>query len=161
MCLGPIRPFLLPLLLFSIYNDLAQRSVGWTIISFFLAFLPELVDIWNTMRSKQWQQKHSHDNESMDGVMYPITAKLTLDCHTMGCVACVNKIDTSIRQCKSAANIREESSWLNEGSTKGGMAELTISAESNDGINVIVDEVVAAVEAAGFQCKVKSLQILK
>lgn len=98
----------------------------------------------------------------MDGMIYPITAKLTLDCHTMGCVACVNKIDTSIRQCKSAANIREESSWLNEeGSAKGGMAEVTISAESNDGINVIVDEVVAAVEDAGFQCKVKSLQILK
>ena len=31
----------------------------------------------------------------------------------------------------------------------------------NDSINIIVDEVVAAVEDAGFQCKVKSLQILK
>ena len=162
MRLGPIRPVLLPLLLFSTYKLLPQRSVGWTIISLFLAFLPELVDIWNTIRSKHWQQKHSQDNDSMNhAVMYPITAKLTLDCPSMGCVACVNKIDTSIRQSKSSDNIREETSWLTDGSAKGGMAELTISAESNDAINVIVDEVVAAVEDAGFQCKVKRLQILK
>lgn len=77
----------------------------------------------------------------------------------MGCVACVNKVDTSIRLCKLAGNIRGETSWLTEGSTKGGKAELSISARSREEIETIVEEVVSAVSSAGFRCTVDSLQV--
>jgi len=82
------------------------------------------------------------------------SAKLTLDCPTMGCVACVNKIDNSIRQCKSSANIIEESSWLTDTSTKGGKAELLISAATKEEIDQIVDEVINAINKSGFECSV-------
>mmetsp|Transcript_24060 Transcript_24060/g.51021 ORF Transcript_24060/g.51021 Transcript_24060/m.51021 type:complete len:366 (+) Transcript_24060:109-1206(+) len=159
--LGPIRPILLPILLFSTWKLLPQRSLGWTIISLFLAFLPELVDIWNTNRSQQWQQKHDNSNEQSisNSSSFPITAKLRLDIPTMGCVACVNKVDTSIRQCKSAANIRGEKSWLTDSSAKGGLAELSILANTNEEVDAIAEEVVTAVKDAGFQCDVESLQV--
>lgn len=159
--LGPIRPILLPIMLLSTWTLLPQRSLGWTFLSLFLAFLPESLDIWNTVRSRQWQQT-SRDNNNKVGAssLLPVSAKLRLNCPTMGCVACVNKIDTSIRQCKSAANnIREEMSWLTETAKKGGTAELTISATTNEEIDRIAKEVVAAVEKAGFQCDVESLRV--
>ena len=92
----------------------------------------------------------------------PVAAKLRLDIPTMGCVSCVNKVDTSIRQCKSAANIREETSWLtDDGSAKGGVAELSIMARTNEEVDAIAKEVVAAVKKAGFQCNVESLRVDK
>eukprot|EP00579_Thalassiosira_antarctica_P027299 CAMPEP_0202026346 /NCGR_PEP_ID=MMETSP0905-20130828/58659_1 /ASSEMBLY_ACC=CAM_ASM_000554 /TAXON_ID=420261 /ORGANISM="Thalassiosira antarctica, Strain CCMP982" /LENGTH=222 /DNA_ID=CAMNT_0048589533 /DNA_START=321 /DNA_END=986 /DNA_ORIENTATION=- len=146
--LGPIRPILLPMLLFSTWTLLPQRSLGWTIISLFLGFLPELVDIWNTTRSQQWQQKHKDMQlSSTSSSPLPVAAKLRLDIPTMGCVSCVNKVDTSIRQCKSAANIREETSWLtDDGSAKGGVAELSIMARTNEEVDAIAQEVVTAVK---------------
>ena len=82
------------------------------------------------------------------------SAKLKLDCPTMGCVACVNKVDSSIRQCKSSANIIEETSWLTDTSTKGGKAELLLFATTKDDIDQIVDEVINAVNKSGFECSV-------
>jgi len=127
-----------------------HRSVGWTIFSLLVTFLPELVDVLNTTRSRRWQAK---TNVSA----LPLSAKLLLNCPTMGCVACVNKVDTSIRQSKSAANIIEETSWLTDSTTKGGMAELTIRGRTEDEIKEIVDEVVAVLGNAGFQCSVDTL----
>ena len=85
------------------------------------------------------------------------SAKLTLDCPTMGCVACVNKIDNSIRQCESSANIIEETSWLTD-TSKGGKAELLISTTTKEDIDQVVDEVINAVNKSGFECSVDSIQ---
>jgi hypothetical protein len=75
----------------------------------------------------------------------------------MGCVACVNKVDSSIRDCVFSSNIRQEKSWLKDG--KGGVAELMISVHNNEDIDVIVEEVKRAVGDAGFLCEVDSIQI--
>ncbi|KAL7496245.1 hypothetical protein ACHAWT_004466 [Skeletonema menzelii] len=77
----------------------------------------------------------------------------------MGCIACVNKIDTSIRQCESAASITQEKSWLTEGPGKGGMAELKISGQSTEDIDKVIQNVVTAIENAGFECKTERLHI--
>lgn len=152
--LGPVRPFLLPLLLLSTWNLLPQRSLGWTAVSLFLAFLPELVFVFNSLERNQWKkQKETSLPKNA------VTAKIQLAIPTMGCIACVNKIDTSIRQCDSAASITQERSWLTEGSGKGGMAELKISAQSTEDIDVVIQNVVTAIKNAGFECKTKSLQI--
>ena len=131
-----------------------------------LAFLPELVDIWNANRSRLLRRSYVDDKYDT-GVKLTalspssITAEaiLTLNIPTMGCVACVNKVDASIRGCNSAARIREESSWLTGGAAKGGMAELKILGKTNDEINRIVDDVVDAVKKAGFRCDVESLRV--
>lgn len=135
-------------------------------MSMFLGFLPELVDVWNTNRSLRWQQKHAIDNnnniESTSTTLpLPVNATLRLNIPTMGCVACVNKINLSLRQCASAANIRKETSWLTDSAAKGGMAELLLSVRTREELDVIVKEVVAVVKDAGFKCSVESLQVDK
>lgn len=138
-------------------------------MSLLLAFLPELMDVWNTNRSQQWQQKRNNgvlegianrENKSTSSTL-PIEAKVKLIIPTMGCVACVNKVDSSIRQCISAANnkIREEKSWLADNAAKGGMAELTVLGNTKEDINNIVEDVIAAVTVAGFECKVASIRV--
>ncbi len=152
--LGPVRPLLLPLLLLSTWNLLPQRSLGWTALSLFLAFLPELVYVFNSIARDQW--KKQNDTSSQNNA---VTATIQLAIPTMGCIACVNKIDTSIRQCESAASITQEKSWLTEGAGKGGMAELKISAQSTEDIDKVIQNVVTAITNAGFECKPESLQI--
>jgi len=150
--LGPIRPLILPLLLLSTYKLLPHRSPRWTILSLLLTFLPECIDILNRIRTRKVEQQKNNDIQQTMS-----SAKLTLDCPTMGCVACVNKIDSSIRQCKSSANIIEETSWLTD-TSKGGKAELLISAATKKNIYQIVDEVIAAIKKNGFECSVDSIQ---
>ena len=137
------------------------HSRGWTIVSLSLAFLPELVDIWNANRSKQWRQLRVDDKRgSGEKSSITVEAKLTLNIPTMGCVACVNKVDASIRRCNSAASIKEETSWLTGDAAKGGgAAELTIVGGTNEEIDRIVEEVVASVKDAGFRCDVESLRV--
>jgi copper chaperone CopZ len=153
--LGPVRPILLSLLLFSTWKLSSKRPIGWTILSLFLAFLPELVHIFNLIKTNQWKKRQiSFQNNDV------VTAKLQLQIPGMGCVACVNKIDASIRQCKSATRIVQEKSWLNAPEMgKGGMAELIISASSDEEVDGIVKSVISAIREAGFECQKKSLQI--
>ncbi|KAL3808344.1 hypothetical protein ACHAXA_007628 [Cyclostephanos tholiformis] len=166
--LGPFRPTLLSLLLIYTWKMLPYQSSGWTIVSLSLAFLPELVDVWNANRSRQWRQRTRVDDKrdmgekstSLSSSSITVEAKLTLNIPTMGCVACVNKVDASIRGCNSAASIRDETSWLNGGAAKGGgAAELTIVGGTNEEIDRIVEEVVTSVKDAGFRCDVESLRI--
>ena len=152
--LGPVRPLLLPLLLLSTWNLLPQRSLGWTALSLFLAFLPELVYVFNSIARNQW--KKQNDTSLQNNA---VTATIQLAIPTMGCIACVNKIDTSIRQCESAASITQEKSWLTEGTEKGGMAELKISAQSTEDVDKVIQNVVTAITNVGFECKTESLQI--
>ncbi len=153
--LGPVRPILLSLLLFSTWKLSSQRPIGWTILSLFLAFLPELVHTFNLIKTTQWKKRQiSIQNTDV------VTAKLQLAIPGMGCVACVNKIDASIRHCKSATRITQEKSWLNAPEMgKGGMAELIISASSDEEVDDIVKSVISTIREAGFECQKKSLQI--
>lgn len=167
--LGPIRPIVLPLLLVSTWKLMSYQSHGWTVVSFTLAFLPELVAVWNMFRTRRWQRNHidkkACDTVEMSSLTLPsssngIEAKLTLNIPTMGCVACVNQVDASIRGCNSAsAHIKEEMSWLTDsaGGRKGGSAELIIRGRTNEEVNYIVEDVVAAVNDAGFRCDIDSL----
>ena len=104
--------------------------------------------------------RHSQPNASVVNdfeKILPINAKITLDIPTMGCVACVNKVDSSIRSCAFSTSIKKEKSWLKDG--KGGVAELVVSAGSSDDINKIVAEFQRAVNDAGFKCEVDNVQI--
>ena len=152
--LGPVRPLLLPLLLLSTWNLLPQRSLSWTALSLFLAFLPEIVYVFNSIARNQW--KKQNDTSLQNNA---VTATIQLAIPAMGCIACVNKIDTSIRQCESAVSITQEKSWLTEGPGKGGMAELKISAQSTEDIDKVIQNVVTAITNAGFEYKIESLQI--
>lgn len=161
------------------WNRMPHQPTGLTFVSISLAFLPEFVDIWNAIRSRRgWRRRRTHhvdDDECDSGgnatttttasssssppsILAVVEAKLTLNIPTMGCVACVNKVDASIRGCNSAALIGEETSWL---TSKGGAAEISILGRTNEEINRAVNDVVAAVKDAGFRCDVKNLRVNK
>ena len=161
--LGPIRPILLPLLLLSTWRLLPHQSGRWTVVSLCLAFLPESVDIYTNL-SRQRQTNRSIQNVTNDQSIAPTSltssnvmeAKLKLNIPTIGCVACVKKVNSAIRGCNSAAaHILDESSWLT--GTKGGEAEVIIRGSSIEEIDQIVEEVVTAVKVAGFRCDVESI----
>ncbi len=159
---GPIRPYMLSLLILTTIKLFPQRSIGWTIMSLSLGFLPEALDICNSYRVRLRSQTVSdHDGSEANSILTldkRMTATLRLNVPTMGCVACVNKIDSTIRQFGLRnRNIRDGASWLTDGSQKGGMAELKITGSSADEIEKMKDEVMAAIENAGFTCDVNSL----
>lgn len=160
---GPIRPFMLSVLIFTTAKLFPQRSIVWTIVSLSLGFLPEVLHLGNNYRVRVGNQTiNNHDGDESDSIQTSDTqfiATLRLDVPTMGCVACVNKIDSTIRQfgLREKRNILEGVSWLNDGSKEGGTAELKITGSSSDEIETIKDEVIAAIENAGFRCDVNGL----
>ena len=125
-------------------------------MSLILAFLPEGVFVWNKITEQHFHQTEESLPDNSQSATLPINAIITLDIPKMGCVACVNKIDSSIRGCGVSANIIDEKSWLKD---QGGVAELKVSAGSVDDIDKIALEVKRAVNKAGFQCEIDSLDI--
>jgi copper chaperone CopZ len=120
-------------------------------VSLCLAFLPELVEIYTNLSVRNDQSITSASLSSN-----VVEAKLKLNIPTMGCVACVKKVNATIRGCSSAAaHIRAETSWLT--GAKGGAAELIIRGRTSEEIGQIIEEVVAAVNVAGFRCNVESI----
>ncbi|KAL3798370.1 hypothetical protein HJC23_005023 [Cyclotella cryptica] len=134
-------------------------------VSLALAFLPEAVYFWNKFLAYNFEQTDKSGNQpvlddeavSKLSSPYPVKATIVLDVPTMGCVACVNKVDSSIRSSAFSTKIRQERSWLTDG--KGGIAELIVSGANSDEIYKIAEEVALAVGNAGFQCKVQSIQL--
>eukprot|EP00956_Cyclotella_meneghiniana_P039038 scaffold164369_cov48-Cyclotella_meneghiniana.AAC.2 len=154
--LGPIRPFFLSVFGLLTWKQIQQRRPIWTAVSLILAFLPEGVFVWNKITEQHFHQTEESLPDNSQSATLPINAIITLDIPTMGCVACVNKIDSSIRGCGVSANIIDEKSWLKD---QGGVAELKVSAGSVDDIDKIALEVKRAVNKAGFQCEIDSLDI--
>jgi copper chaperone CopZ len=134
-----------------------QRHTVWTLMSLTLAFLPEAVHLWNKLATLKFFKSNDMSHDQHQNQQLSINAKITLNIPTMGCVACVNKVDSSIRGCSFFANIKEEKSWLKDG--KGGKAELNVFTENEAGVNKVVEEVKRAVERAGFPCEVESILI--
>eukprot|EP00970_Alexandrium_tamarense_P018535 scaffold13347_cov188-Alexandrium_tamarense.AAC.4 len=132
-----------------------------TILGFALWFLLQSVLLKTSISLAVMQPCHTDYTSFARALPSTTRATLRLAIPSMGCVACVNKIDTSIRNCKYyvSSNINQERSWLTDDSQKGGMAELSIWASSSDDVQKIAEEVVSAVTNAGFECKVDSLQM--
>ena len=71
----------------------------------------------------------------------------------MGCVACVNKIESSLRN-QAPGSIETASSWLHpkeEGGKKGGRAKIEVRVSSPNELDGLAETLVGAIEAAGFQ----------
>jgi len=88
-------------------------------------------------------------------------ATVELDIPSMGCVACINKIDSSLRQC-APEKIQEAKSWLEKSETgKGGKARIDLALSADDDIAALADILVNTVRAAGFDtCTLKSINPL-
>jgi len=142
--LGPLRPALLSLLAY--LNWVAPPTIGQGLIRLTLALSPEIVDFWNRWMVESTMKKYELVGTGSGGM---IEAVVEVDIPTMGCVACINKIDTVLRQ--SAPNrIVDASSWLDPTKTKGGQARVRCTVDSQDELNDVRKQILGSIEGAGF-----------
>jgi copper chaperone CopZ len=179
--LGPIRPYLLAITMI-VYNytnpffrSLSSSSpsvLSLLLLRYTIVFMPELVYWWNSILRSRWKRqkntttttngntnkKQDTENSSTDKLL---RATLVFDVPTMGCVACVNKIESSLRQSTVLKDyIASTDSWLvknakdgdnNNGSKSGGFAKIDICVESEKELDDVINNVVIAIEGAGFR----------
>jgi hypothetical protein len=109
-----------------------------------IAFLPEMMHTWNN-RHKFLQQKNAPSIDS--GMM----ATLEFDVPSMGCVACINKIDSTLRSNnKRYKKVVDVTSWLDPALPKGGATKVTLTVESKEEAEAIGQSLVETFDSIGF-----------
>ena len=158
--LGPLRPYFLAMLFVATTTSFPVRQskktiVRWiqfSMIRWSVALMPEIVHVWNTNVGERIQKRSAG---RIGGGNIVATIEMTIP--TMGCVACINKIDSSMRQC-APTQIEEAKSWL-ESSGKGGRALVRGFVSSEEEAKNLAEALVEAVRGAGFDsCLVDSIQ---
>lgn len=158
--LGPLRPYFLSVLFVSTATTFPAHhsrtaDVQWlqrTLLRWCVALMPEMVQLWNVYVAERTRRRR---NEMKVG---DVVATIELTIPTMGCVACINKIDSSMQKC-APNQIEEAKSWL-EPSGKGGKALVRGVASSKQDAEKLAESLVQAVRAAGFEpCSVESIRI--
>lgn len=86
-----------------------------------------------------------------------VEAELNLKIEDMGCVACINKIDSTIRNL-FPGNIASATSWLSD-VEKGGEAKIVLRSSDKDEIESITSDIISAVQGSGFKCQLKDISI--
>ena len=156
--LGPVRPIFLSFLVYSTFMTFpgpTMTGLGkWcsnTAISFFFALMPELLHVWNnnTRRRLIASRANTAANDAH------VRATVELDIPSMGCAACINKIDSTITGCNGVLSGR---SWL-EDDPKGGRARFVIAANSVDDVDAIISSVTGKVNGSGFPCRVDLVDV--
>jgi len=102
-----------------------------------IALLPEVLHLWNT-KGQSGRNNNNTDQGEVTAMMR--TVSITLNCPTMGCVACINKVNSSLQNAKIPATstisstttttptIHSAQSWLLDGKDqKGGQAKIELS----------------------------------
>ncbi|KAG7363285.1 hypothetical protein IV203_026645 [Nitzschia inconspicua] len=152
--LGPVRPLFLAILVS--LNLHTGASLRQSLFRYSLALMPEGVHYWNEYRKRQWTLTAERAEATLDRPR--VRATIMVDIPTMGCVACINKIESSLRNC-APDSILTASSWL-EKDRKGGCAKLEVHVDSESDLMVLSQTVVDTIEGAGFQdSTVTSLEI--
>mmetsp|Transcript_17093 Transcript_17093/g.25893 ORF Transcript_17093/g.25893 Transcript_17093/m.25893 type:complete len:325 (+) Transcript_17093:126-1100(+) len=153
--LGPLRPYFLAVLLHTVIpkvlsptgQELDFAIIRLRTIQLSLAFLPEIVHLWNVKLGIQKVPKFATSH-----ILPVYQVKLAIP--GMGCVACINKINKTLRQNPTVSDTK---AWLNE--EKGGSALVQYSVNSNVDAKRIAESLSEAVKAAGFDnCKIENLK---
>lgn len=156
--LGPVRPIFLSFLVHSSVRTFpgpTMTGLGkWcsnTAISFLFALMPELLHIWNN-NARRWLIASRANTTGNDA---NVRATVELDIPSMGCAACINKIDSTISGCNGVLSGR---SWL-EDDPKGGRARFVIATNSVDDVDAIISSVTGKVNGSGFSCRVDFVDV--
>jgi len=152
--LGPVRPYFISLLLYlTVVSRFSKHghhtSIGsWaaaTVLRWGLALLPEALHLWNN-RDDIYERIVPKRKLAATNP-YKLQAVVELEIPTMGCVACINKIDKALRQVGD--QVLTAKSTLHEASS-GGQAHVQIAANSHSEIHATVASLTDAVNKAGF-----------
>jgi hypothetical protein len=146
--LGPVRPFFLAFL--AMLNLFTGATLRQSSYRYAIAMMPEGVFFLNQILKGHWHhrtmQNLSPDNNAR------IRAKVLVDIPSMGCTACINKIESSLRSTalSSKNQVIGASSWL-ESDRKGGSAQVDFYADSQDDVDAFVQAIVDVIKGAGFE----------
>jgi hypothetical protein len=144
--LGPVRPLFLAILV--MLNIVTGASLRQSLWRYSIALLPEGVHFWNGYKSRQWSNRVASITSNVSSERRGVCATILVDIPTMGCVACIHKIESNLRS--SAPNhVVTASSWL-EKNQKGGYAKLDVCVDSESELQVLSQSVVKTIENAGF-----------
>jgi copper chaperone CopZ len=147
--LGPIRPYFLSLLgylsLVVYPPTITVTGCVMLVMRGILALLPEAVHLWNAYwttpkTSNPWLSESRLQTHG-------IQATVELIVPTMGCVACVNKINSSLQQA-SPRHFLTGNSWLVP--EKGGQASVTLWAKDEKELQQLIATAQDTIHAAGF-----------
>ncbi|CAJ1327205.1 unnamed protein product [Effrenium voratum] len=135
--LGPMRPLFLGLLLASMVTT---RQPFQVLLQLSIAFLPEMVQLRNlTVHRKTRKLKP--------------TLEVELVLPTMGCVACINQVNRTLRQLPAVVS---SEAWLDVG---GGRAKVRCDADKAGGAAKATQRMREAMSKAGFEeCTVESVR---
>lgn len=86
-------------------------------------------------------------------------AVIELDINDMGCVACINKIDGTLRSL--GQNVIEAQSWLNTDGIKGGKVRVEVGLGDLELLDGKVEEMIGLVKDAGFQCEISNVKAVE
>ena len=143
--LGPVRPTFLALLAY--LNWTARPPLATGVVRLSLALLPEMVHFANRWLAYAWQnraiQAFTNDTDDI------ITATVEVEIPTMGCVACVQKIDASLRQ-SAPSQILHATSWLDSDKEKGGRAKVHMALRSREELDSLNESILKSIDSAGF-----------
>ena len=148
--LGPLRPYSVSLLLYLTVLSRFSKHAHYSSVSSWamatagrwgLALLPELLHLWNnrddylTPKNRKLAATKSYD----------LNAVVVLDIPTMGCVACINKIDQALGEV--GEQVLTAKSQLKE---SGGETHVQIVANSHSEIHALAASLSNVVSKAGF-----------
>ncbi|KAI2504748.1 hypothetical protein MHU86_9684 [Fragilaria crotonensis] len=155
--LGPLRPYFLGILLSVVVPMIVTRNVmSWPklVVQLFLAFLPELVHVWNSNPFHlAFGRLRSSTKEKTDSTLVHAQAEMVIP--GMGCVACINKINNSLQQCEIVTG---SEAWL-EGS--GGKASVVYVVDSEAKAEDVAIQLANVVREAGFdQCLIGTVRTI-
>lgn len=167
--LGPIRPYFISLVFVLTVDNAwtagSRRFLLGDILRWGVALMPEILYVWTVTRSSagssvKTKSVRNHSILRGQDVM-SVEATVVLDIPSMGCVACVNSIDSSLRNVEvSDSIILDSRSYLYPRGRKGGYATVHLAAVTENEVHEQVRRLVDAVRAAGFEeCAVSSLAI--
>lgn len=143
--LGPLRPYFLAVLAF--LSVATKPSFSATIARAVVAMSPELLALWNSSARKWWRRR-SRSKAARHEQDVPLRkATIEVNVPTMGCVACINKIDASIRNSAPDAIEHAESRLT---PPKGGQTVVMVEVRDDDELNDIAQKVVESITKSGF-----------
>lgn len=159
--LGPVRPYFLSVLLYISLTTAQWNSGKWyfrTLARWMVALSPEFLHLWNVFNENNRHQSSS-TTSTIPVTNMPFQATLKLDIPTMGCVACINKINSAL---KENGRILEAHSELNPLGAKGGHATVRVASQTRDELDQLFEAIVESIENAGFEpCRIESIEFHK
>jgi len=173
--LGPVRPYFFSLLLYvnALTINKGLSTIPQMAVRSIIALLPEGLHLWTNYRNQRYRNNNtevaeggavsatvnssinSNDSISKEPVNDgSINMVMELDVPTMGCVACINNIDSVMRQSQEQSTgsnkVRDVSSALYPDKAKGGKTVVLLSVGSTEEAEEIGNGLVGELDKLGF-----------